>query len=108
MGVGFVCVFSAKSLLLLIIGLVAFGSGMGVTYYVALYYAMAVGKAEIAAGGKHEAFIGGGYMVGPVVGLASLQLSTGETSSFTTIIYVVLGILALAFVALTAIWKKAR
>jgi hypothetical protein len=105
MGLGFVCILSASSLPLLIFGLVAFGAGMGVTYYVALYYAMSVGRAEVNAGGKHEAFIGGGYMAGPLIGLVSLQ---GVTTTFTPIIYAVLSILVLATAALWVIWKKAR
>ncbi|MBC8309235.1 MAG: MFS transporter [Planctomycetes bacterium] len=105
MGMGFVCILSAVSLPILIFGLVAFGAGMGVTYYAALYYAMAVGNAKVDAGGKHEAFIGGGYMVGPILGLASLQFAS---TSFTPIIYVVLGLLTIAVLALSMFWRNAR
>jgi hypothetical protein len=109
MGLGFVCIFSAQSLPLLIIGLIFFGGGMGVSYYVALYYAMAVGRAEVNAGGKHEAFIGGGYMVGPLFGVLSLQIApTTEGSGFDAITYVVLGFLILSAIALGLFWKKAR
>jgi hypothetical protein len=45
-----------------------------------LYYAMAVGSAEVDAGGKHEAVIGLGYTAGPMLGLMALGLSsTGGT-----------------------------
>jgi len=105
MGGGFVCIFSASSLPLLIVGLALFGGGMGLTYYAALYYAMVVGRAEVDAGGKHEAFIGGGYMVGPLIGLTSLQFAS---TSFTPIIYIVLATLCIATVSLTVFWRKAR
>ena len=121
MGVGFVCILIANSLVLLILGLMLFGGGMGVTYYVALYYAMAVGRAEVDAGGKHEAFIGGGYMVGPLIGLVSLQLMNSQSSvsealpvansgvtSSGAIIYVVLAIMAIATTSLAVIWRNAR
>ncbi len=109
MGAGFLCIFSAKVLFTLIVGLVLFGAGMGITYYAALYYAMAVGKAEVDAGGKHEAFIGGGYMVGPLLGLFSVQIAnTSDSTDFGTIIYVVLAMVTLAMLLLGAIWRKAR
>jgi len=109
MAIGFVCILVASEIVLLILGLIIFGGGMGVTYYAALYYAMSVGRAKVEAGGKHEALIGTGYMVGPLAGLVSIQLApTTEESSFGAIIYVVLGIMMLGFVALGAFWKKAR
>ncbi len=64
----------------LIAALVLFGSGMGAIYAAALYYAMAVGDAEVDAGGKHEALIGVGYTLGPALGLA-VGLTT-QTSWF--------------------------
>ena len=105
MASGFMLILSANSLLVLIIGLTIFGAGVGVTYYAALYYAMAVGRAEVDAAGKHEAFIGGGYMLGPIVGLASLQTTS---TSFTPIIYVVSSIMVIAAVTLALFWRKAR
>lgn len=50
-------------------GLAVVGLGVGMIYTGAFYYAMEVGDAEIDAGGKHEAFIGLGYLGGPLVGL---------------------------------------
>jgi hypothetical protein len=52
-------------------GLVAFGAGHGILYFASLYYAMAVGGAEVDAGGTFEALIGAGYVVGPLAGLAA-------------------------------------
>jgi MFS family permease len=109
LAMGFVCILVANELPVLILGLSLLGVGLGVTYYAALYYAMAVGSAQVDAGGKHEAFIGGGYMVGPILGLISLQLATEvDGSGFDVIIYVVLAILAIATMTLAVFWRKAR
>jgi hypothetical protein len=56
----------------LVAGLGLFGIGMGTIYCSALYYAMSVGKAEVDAGGKHEALIGLGYGAGPICGLVAI------------------------------------
>jgi hypothetical protein len=54
----------------LVAGLALFGVGMGLTYCLALYYALAVGKGAVDAGGGFEALIGVGYFAGPLLGLA--------------------------------------
>ncbi len=109
MGMGFGIVLLANSVSLLIIGLTVFGLGMGATYYAALYYAMAVGRAEVGAGGTHEALIGGGYMVGPIIGIGTIQFAGfGTTSSFLPLTSVVLAILILAVFVFAYIWKKDR
>ena len=56
-------------------GLVVFGVGMGLTYYAALYYSLAVGHAEVDAGGTFEALIGVGYFVGPLLGIAAAAVA---------------------------------
>lgn len=53
----------------LIAALAVFGVGHATAYVGALYYAMELGDAEVAAGGTHEALIGAGYAAGPVLGL---------------------------------------
>lgn len=58
-------------LALFVTGLVIFGTGMSAIYTGAIYYAMAVGKAEVDAGGTHESLIGVGYTIGPAIGLAA-------------------------------------
>jgi len=54
-----------------IAGLAAFGVAVASIYTAAIYYAMEVGKADVNAGGHHEALIGVGYTVGPGIGLAA-------------------------------------
>jgi hypothetical protein len=92
------------------LGLVAFGIGMAVIYAAALYYAMEVGKAEVSAGGMHEALIGAGYTVGPLCGLAALGAVATEAvppNRFDAVMIGLVGtvvILALV-VALRAAWR---
>lgn len=67
---GFALTVLAGSIPVMLAGLALFGVGVGGIYCAALYYAMEVGAAEVEAGGKHEALIGLGYTVGPLIGLA--------------------------------------
>ena len=81
-------------------GLAIFGVGMAVIYSGALYYAMEVGKAEVQAGGMHEALIGAGYTGGPLIGLsASLAVGAGwlKNGQFEPVVLVAVGVVALGF-----------
>lgn len=68
---GFVLVLSAASLPAVLAGELIFGLAAGLTYYMALYYAMVVKNASVDAGGAHEGLIGMGFAVGPALGLAA-------------------------------------
>ena len=70
-GGGLAAMMLAPSVAVLAAGLVVFGVGMGLTYYAALYYSLAVGRAAVDAGGTFEALIGFGYFAGPLVGLGA-------------------------------------
>ncbi|MEX0875912.1 MAG: hypothetical protein WD114_00500, partial [Phycisphaerales bacterium] len=74
--------FPGIGVAVLIASLVITGAGIAITYYGALYYALAVGDAQVDAGGKHEAMIGMGYTLGPLCGLAGLGLSEGDDDAF--------------------------
>lgn len=66
-------------------GLALFGMGMGLTYYLTLYYALAVGNGAVDAGGGFESLIGMGYLVGPLLGLAGRGLGGPEGAASTTV-----------------------
>lgn len=73
-------VFGQAGLGVFIAGLALMGAGVAAIYCGALYYALSVGSSEVDAGGKHEAVIGLGYSVGPMLGLGALSLaSSGGT-----------------------------
>lgn len=64
-----------------VLGLALLGFGQGMIYYAALYYGMAVEHAAVDSGGRHEAIIGVGYILGPTLGLAGAQLSIGAAAT---------------------------
>lgn len=66
------------------LALLLFGIGLGGIYSAAFYYAMEVGHAAVDAGGKHEAFIGAGYTVGPLAALAARQFTPAEVATHAT------------------------
>jgi hypothetical protein len=95
-------------------GLGLFGIGVATIYAGAVYYAMEVGRAEVDAGGTHEALIGVGYTVGPFVGLlATLAAQKGLIAPGNLEWGVLAPVAALALlvgtIALTRAWHgKAR
>lgn len=101
LALGFVLAVSAPNEAVLITGLTALGLGQGAIYYSAIYYGLAVGRAEVEAGGTHEALVGAGYFIGPAIGLTTYALG-GETSDF---IGAVLGALS---VGGAVAWIRAR
>jgi len=73
---GLALVLLGQTLAALAAGLLVFGIGMGLSYYAALYYSLAVGHAAVDAGGTFEALIGVGYLGGPLLGLAAWAAAT--------------------------------
>ena len=93
---GLALVLVAPTLPGVVAGLFLFGAGMGITYYAALYYSLAVGHAAVDAGGTFEALIGLGYCVGPLLGLTGHAVGGAHAGSAT----VALTWMAAALVAL--------
>lgn len=58
------------------LGLAAFGVGVAVLYFAALFYALEAGRAKVDAGGRHEAMIGAGYTFGPLCGLVAYEAAS--------------------------------
>jgi MFS family permease len=71
---GFTTALLAGSVAQLSIGLVVLGMGLGTTYAAAIYYALEVGTTDVDAGARHEAAIGLGYTLGPVLLIAALEV----------------------------------
>ncbi len=90
---------AALGLPLFLVGLAAFGIGVGIVYAAALYYAMEVGSSGVDAGGTHEALIGIGYSVGPVFGLAGLGAAGLHWIPSDSYTLVMLGLATLAATA---------
>ncbi|MEQ9206519.1 MAG: hypothetical protein RLN78_04050 [Phycisphaerales bacterium] len=87
---------NVMGVVLLVAGLSLAGVGIAATYYGALYYAMAVGNADVDAGGKHEAFIGVGYTVGPLCGLFGGMVWAGGAGVIAVTSVVVLTMVGVA------------
>lgn len=66
----------------LIVSLPVFGFGAATVYTGAIFYAMEAGESDVDSGGAHEAFIGMGYTLGPLCGLASVFLAHRAGVSF--------------------------
>lgn len=92
---GFALIVLAPSAVGVVVGLVFYGAGMGLTYYAALYYSLAVGHAAVGAGGMFEALIGLGSCVGPLVGtvgqLVGGSLHAGAATLAVTAVILGLG-----------------
>jgi MFS family permease len=91
-------------------GLVLYGVGMAMVYSGSFYYAMEVGHAGIDAGGKHEALIGVGFAVGPLIGfLASgaVELEALSRASFEPVLLFGIYLALLAGIGL-AWWQVRR
>jgi hypothetical protein len=90
-------------------GLALFGVGAGGVYVAAIYYAMAVGKAEVDAGGAHEAVIGLGYTAGPLPALAAHGLVAAGVLRFehlSSAMTLLVGVVAAGAIALAWILAK--
>jgi len=70
---GFGVAFTAGAWPVLAGGLAVLGIGLGLTYAAAIYYALEVGSTDVDAGGRHEAAIGLGYTLGPLVVLGAIE-----------------------------------
>lgn len=88
-------------------GLVSFGAGIATLYNAALYYALAVGSAEVDAGGTHEALIGVGYTVGPLCGVVAAGLVDGGAIASAQRDPVTLGLVATVFCGAVALARRA-
>jgi len=99
MPLGFALIMSGRSLGIVIAGEVVFGVLVGITYHLALYYALVVKNAAVDAGGGHEGLIGLGLALGPAVGLLGEYLA-GEGSS--PLAFILLAAAPLVFSAMFA------
>ncbi len=71
---GCAAIVFGPTLELVLLGQAVMGAGLGYAYYAALYYALITHNASVEAGGQHEALIGAGFTLGPLLGLAGTLL----------------------------------
>ena len=94
--VGFFLILFGNEVWMVLCGELLFGIAAGASYYAALYYAMLVENAAVAAGGDHEGLIGLGFSLGPVAGLAGIALA-GPVGS--AVLGMIIGVSPLLLVA---------
>lgn len=97
-------VLLATNLPTIVTGLVLFGAGMGITYYVTLYYSLSVGHGAVDAGGSFESLIGVGYCIGPMLGLIGHAAGGPTRAGPATVVITCL----VAAAAATAAWRPYR
>jgi len=68
----------AGPIVLVVVSLVVVGAAQAMIYKAALAYVMAAGDADVDAGGTHEALIGLGYTLGPLLGVLASQTAGGD------------------------------
>jgi MFS family permease len=71
--VAFAGIMLTTSLPLILISLAIFGVSLGLTYSSSIYYSLDFGTEKGTQGGLHEAIIGIGNLVGPLIGLAGIS-----------------------------------
>lgn len=85
MAIGFILITIGPNTTTVILGLGLLGIGQGITYYSAIYYALALGDGDVESAGKHEALIGAGYGMGPIIALCGLTLGGGAAIGWAVI-----------------------
>jgi len=104
--IGFLMVLFAGSTAMAIAGQVVFGFCAGQTYFAALYHAMVLENASVEAGGHHEALIGGGFALGPAIGLAGIGLQRVTGDAVTGMLIAVLPLVVVCVAAsLWPLWR---
>ncbi|MEZ5974472.1 MAG: hypothetical protein R3F33_11765 [Planctomycetota bacterium] len=100
---GFAGVLLAPSLPGLLAAMVLFGVGLGLVYNAGLYYALSVGGGAVEAGGTHEALIGLGYGLGPMIGYFGWRM--GGTEQVVLLAFAALGV---AVYGASLPWRRER
>ncbi|HWB19081.1 MAG TPA: hypothetical protein VG711_02185 [Phycisphaerales bacterium] len=110
LALGFAVLITAPVIVVLGIGLTLFGLGMGTVYFAAIYYALAVGRAEVDAGGTHEALIGVGYTFGPVTGLIGTQVESLQPQIHMepVVITLIWGLTAVVSVTVVRAYRRSK
>lgn len=88
---GYALILLTRDLWMVFAAQLVFGFGVGLIYYSSLYYAMDTGEAKGEQGGIHEAAIGAGNCVGPLIGAAAWQFLPAHPAAGAVAVSVVLG-----------------
>lgn len=92
-------------LAVLVGGQIVFGASIGLSYYSSLYYAMDIGETKAEHGGFHEAALGSGLFVGPLLGVGALCLFPTHPASAA---WAVSGLLVLGAFTLVRLHERGK
>jgi len=70
--------------------LATMGVAFGLTYYASIYYTLEAGDAKATQGGLHEAMIGLGACLGPLMGSAAVFATKSSTAGALLVVALVL------------------
>jgi MFS family permease len=105
--VSFVLSLFGPTLAVVVLGEVLFGAFSALVYYAALYYAMATTNASVDAGGVHEALIGLGFALGPILGIIAHAIQ-GVAHGYVPAMAIALGPLVLLAAIRAALALRVR
>jgi hypothetical protein len=97
---GFLGIVLAPSWPILLLAQIGFGLSVGLLYQSSLFYSMAGSEAQGEHGGAHEAFIGVGQMIGPLIAFFGTQLAPRNAALPA---WLVLGMMMTGFLALITV-----
>lgn len=97
LAVGFFVTVLGNGVGTVLVGETMFGTAAGGIYYAALCFGMIVHNASVAAGGTHEALIGSGLILGPVLGLTAFHIAPAMGGPFGGMVVAVGPVVALLF-----------
>ncbi len=95
-------------LVVMVIALTLFGFGGATVYAGAIFYAMEAGDSDVDSGGAHEAFIGLGYTLGPLCGLAAVAIAANSILEFETTMATITICVAVLFGIAAPRWLRHR
>ncbi|MEO1512602.1 MAG: hypothetical protein AAFU70_11045, partial [Planctomycetota bacterium] len=87
----------------MLLALGVLGVAQGAVYKGALYYALEHSEHKVDTGGRHEALIGVGYTIGPLLGILAFGLDRGEGLLGSSILVALLWTTTLGALAIAAL-----
>ncbi len=88
-------VYAWPTPLIVLPALALLGAAFGLTYYASIYYTLEAGEAKATQGGLHEAMIGVGAFLGPLVGSGAVYATGNATAGMFLVVAFALAVNAI-------------
>lgn len=99
-------VFFAGDIFVAATGCLLLGFSLGLSYYMSIYYSLDNGENTGEQGGRHEALIGMGMLIGPLAGAAGGHLTGSTSGAKATIIFLSFFIAAIGYILIAGRKKQ--